>query len=198
MVKLFKVSSGVAAAILLSAAALASSASAAVIYNVNQAVGGGKVTGTIATDGTVGVLGASNFTSWNLKLDGVGASYQLDQSNSLVDVSGPNLSATPTQLLFNFDAPPNGYLLFQLTADHLTGRHYYCAASNLGTCYQGQTVTPESILDPSVQMQGFSGSRVIGEVAPVPEPAVWSMMILGMAGMGGVLRRRRQASLSLA
>lgn len=32
----------------------------------------------------------------------------------------------------------------------------------------------------------------------VPEPAVWSMMILGMAGLGGLARRRRALGLAAA
>lgn len=34
-------------------------------------------------------------------------------------------------------------------------------------------------------------------IAPVPEPATWAMMILGFGGMGAVLRRRNWASASL-
>ena len=32
----------------------------------------------------------------------------------------------------------------------------------------------------------------------VPEPAVWTMMIVGLAGVGGALRRRNRAALSAA
>jgi PEP-CTERM motif len=32
----------------------------------------------------------------------------------------------------------------------------------------------------------------------VPEPAVWTMMIVGMAGVGGALRRRNRTALSAA
>jgi hypothetical protein len=34
--------------------------------------------------------------------------------------------------------------------------------------------------------------------APIPEPAVWTMMILGVGAVGAVLRRRRQAAATLA
>jgi len=33
--------------------------------------------------------------------------------------------------------------------------------------------------------------RITGDVAPVPEPAAWALMILGFGGAGMVLRRRR-------
>ena len=35
-------------------------------------------------------------------------------------------------------------------------------------------------------------------VAAVPEPAVWSLMILGFAGIGGALRRRSLAPVATA
>jgi hypothetical protein len=30
----------------------------------------------------------------------------------------------------------------------------------------------------------------------VPEPATWAMMLIGVAGMGGIARRRRSAALA--
>jgi hypothetical protein len=179
-----------AAAVLISALAAASSAGAAVIYNVNQGIGLGSVIGTIETDGTTGTLGETNFLTWNLSLNGVGASFGLDQGNSVVRVLGSAVSATPTQLLFNFGAPSESYLLFQNNL--FSGTHYYCAASVSGTCYQGQTVTPEHISNPSAQVQAMSGEQVIGTVGVVPEPGVWSMMILGLGSLGAALRRRRR------
>ena len=37
-----------------------------------------------------------------------------------------------------------------------------------------------------------------GTVVPVPEPATWGLMLLGVAGVGGAMRLRRQAALSAA
>jgi hypothetical protein len=36
------------------------------IYNVGQTVGSGTVTGSITTDGTIGVLSSNNILDWNL------------------------------------------------------------------------------------------------------------------------------------
>ena len=33
--------------------------------------------------------------------------------------------------------------------------------------------------------------------AGVPEPATWAMMLVGFGGLGGLLRRRRTASLAV-
>jgi hypothetical protein len=38
----------------------------------------------------------------------------------------------------------------------------------------------------------------VNYAAAVPEPAAWAMLILGMAGLGGVLRRRRDGALAAA
>ena len=40
---------------------------------------------------------------------------------------------------------------------------------------------------------GYVGIRNIQEIAGVPEPASWGLMILGFAGVGAALRTRRQA-----
>jgi hypothetical protein len=37
------------------------------------------------------------------------------------------------------------------------------------------------------------GVRVVENVASVPEPAGWAMMLVGFGGLGVLLRRRRQA-----
>lgn len=43
---------------------------------------------------------------------------------------------------------------------------------------------------------GFEG-RVGLAVAPVPEPGVWALMILGMGAVGGAMRRRQKQALSV-
>lgn len=43
---------------------------------------------------------------------------------------------------------------------------------------------------------GFEG-RIGNAVAPVPEPSVWALMILGMGAVGGAMRRRQKQALSV-
>jgi hypothetical protein len=50
----------------------ATTANATISYSVNQTIGGGSVVGSIQTDGSPGVLGASDITGWNLLLTGLG------------------------------------------------------------------------------------------------------------------------------
>ena len=63
------------------------------------------------------------------------------------------------------------------------------------------TNNPLSIVPPnSCILQDVPGTcgitTIQGQVAAVPEPATWGMMLLGFAGMGFVLRRRRQPALA--
>ena len=49
-------------------AMIAATANGAIIYNVDRVIGDGTVTGTITTDGTMGVLGAGNILDWSITL----------------------------------------------------------------------------------------------------------------------------------
>jgi hypothetical protein len=103
---------GIGILALLGAASLCN---ADIIYGVDLTIGAGTVTGDIVTDGTIGVLGAGDIVDWNLQLnDGSGspdAAFDLlgplSGSNSAIFFAGADLSATPSQLLFDFD-PPSG------------------------------------------------------------------------------------------
>lgn len=96
--------------LLLSVASLCNAAS--ITYYIDQTVGAGGVTGDIVTDGTLGVLGTANILEWNLSpSDGTltGADFG---PNALASQSvlGSDLSATATQLSFNFSGGDSGYL----------------------------------------------------------------------------------------
>lgn len=188
-----------AAACLFALSSVPASA-AAIIYSVNQPVGAvGLVTGTITTDGSTGVIGAGNITAWNLNVAGNGASTVLNNGNSNVFGSGGALSATLTQLSFNFSDSIPSYLLFQV--NYSSGTQYFCAAStpfSSTPCYQGLSAVPVSYNDPSAQYSGqgsegfLSGSYTIGTA--VPEPATWAMMLVGFGMIGFGLRSRRRQS----
>ncbi len=158
-------------------------AAASITYSVDQTIGAGSVVGTIQTDGAIGVLGTGDFTAWNLTLNGVGASSVIKNSdfNAAILVQGADVTATASDLYFNFSGPDGGLLLFQ---DGLfSGTLYYCDAASSGTCYQGATVTPQSIFDASAQNVAAGGNQIIG-VAATPLPATWTMLICGSVGLG--------------
>ncbi len=176
------------AGLLASAAVLVAGASAASItYNVNQTIGLGSVVGTIQTDGATGVLSASDITAYDLVLNGVGATFTLTNGNSSAFSSGVDLTATPTNLDFNYSGVDDGYLLFQVSFG--SGANYYCNATAADLCFQGKTVTPGTIFDGTSQTVPATGNQVIGTT--VPEPATWALMLIGAAGIGASLRGKK-------
>jgi len=174
-----------------------------IVYNVNQSIGTGSVTGTLTTDGTIGTLSGANFTAWSLLLSVPGQTFTLDQTNSVVlnyvsGFYGPNnadLTATAQNILFNFDGTDGGY--FGIQQGPYSGNHYWCSATitqGFDCAAGGQTVAPISVFS-SYQFQGFRGNQILATaaVSAAPEPATWSMMILGFGAVGFALRRKRAA-----
>jgi len=193
-----------AAAALALAMGGAGAAGASITYTVNETILNGSVTGTVTTDGATGTLSASDVTAWNLLLQGGGASYALTNGNSVVfnfgtsGFYGPqsaDLTATTTQLLFNYGGSDAGYFGFQ-SGGLYSGQHYWCNAThNQGfDCAVGESVVPVASNLPSSQYNtGRSGNQVIGYVSGggVPEPATWLLMLTGVAALGSASRVRR-------
>ena len=185
----------------------AGAANANITYNVNQTIGAGGVTGTITTDGATGTLTGADFVAWSLLLtDGV-SSFTLNQGNSdvldyasnssLYGAPSVDVTATSTDLKFDFNGPDPGYLGFQAGGDY-SGQHYWClaTASQAFACKGGgQTVAPISVFV-SYQFQGYSGNQIFASVAAggVPEPSTWAMMMIGVAGLGAAMRMGRRRS----
>jgi hypothetical protein len=169
-------------------AGLASSAGAAIVYHVDQTIGSGSVVGTITTDGATGVLGVGDITAWNLELNGVGASFDLKSPNNSY-VSGSDLTATPQYLYFNFSGVDGGRFLLQQGPED--GDTYYCDSTANNDCLKGASDVPVSYNDPSAQFSTPSGNQIIGTAA-VPEPAAWSLLLVGLAGLGAAIRTRRR------
>lgn len=139
-----------------------------ITYVVKQTIGSGSVVGQIATDGTTGTLATANIKTWVLALNGVGASYNLDNTNSSVVVRGGGLSATATNLLFDYGGSGENYLVFQ---DGLySGNHYWCNSNVLGDCKQGASVVPGSAFDKAAQFQPRSGTQVLGTASGASAP----------------------------
>lgn len=167
-------------------------AAANITYSVDAYVGPfGHITGSVTTDGTIGLLNASNFLNWTLNVQGDGASDVLNDGNSGVFTGGTATTATAGNIFFDFGALNASFLLFQ--KNFSSGNSYACAASTpfpSTPCYQGASLVPENYLSPSAQFQLFEGNQIIASVAAVPEPATWAMMIAGFGLAGAAMRRR--------
>lgn len=149
----------------------------AITYHVDRTLGSaGRVTGTITTDDTIGVLAASNIVDWDLYTeDGVfslsqrgplnAADLGIDPSLWGVFVRGSAFSATSTDLFFSFGSELNDLVLFQTTPLG-SGKEYYCLAANTTACI---TAATESLQIPdytpaSHQFEARSGGISIGTV----------------------------------
>jgi sugar lactone lactonase YvrE len=81
-----------------------------ITYAINQTIGAGSVTGVIVTDGTIGTLSSTNILSYNVLVnDATYPPYNVTAgSNPDLFLSGSDLSATASQLLFNFSGAQGG------------------------------------------------------------------------------------------
>jgi PEP-CTERM motif len=163
-------------------------ASASITYDVDQHIGAGSVFGTVTTDGMIGALKASDFTSWNLTLQGNGASFVLTQANSVTWGSDTGVQATASNISFDF-GNPTAFLVFQDGVS--SGSRYWCNSGGLTACLSGKSDVPEYYLSLSAQIVPAEGNQIIATVAAVPEPSTWAMMILGFAGVGFMVYRRK-------
>jgi hypothetical protein len=154
-----------------------------ITYSVNRTIGAGSVTGTIQTDGSLGVLAAANITDWNLTLFDGTSTFVLtgpaSGNNSHVFSSGSDITATASNLFFNFSGVDSGYLLFQVSFG--SGQHYYCDATFSGVCSAGERVVPQALPG---QLVTPSGNVVIGVGGPVSGPVAvptlsdWRLIVL--------------------
>jgi hypothetical protein len=186
---------------------LAGEAKASIIYDVNLAIGAGGVVGTITTDGSVGVLGASDILAWNLTGTGNGgATFHFVNANSVVEVGNntdvfnpnagtPDLTADANHIYFNFNGTDGGYLGFQ-TPPAYQGEHYVSFGANYNqlNTYTGLAVVPVDYLDPSTINEPASGTQIIASVAAVPEPStvVAGALLLLPFGSSAVRQLRRK------
>ena len=172
---------------LVAATALSTPASAAT-YIVNVSGNGVSATGSIETDGTLGVLARANVLDWQFNLTDAGGSFLINgPSNSqLLFFNAPALTATATGLFFDFSG--SGAVLFQ---------NPQVGSTINFLCYTGSALCGGGYNRISITVQNFgsgisqAGVQQIATAAAVPEPTAWAMMIAGVGMAGGALRRRR-------
>ncbi|MBU1377439.1 MAG: choice-of-anchor A family protein [Alphaproteobacteria bacterium] len=125
----------------------------------------------------------------------------------IVNVAGTSVSL-PSSINFN---GPTGlgakviWNFYEATTVDLGSKSWYGsvlapqAQLKNGNFIEGSVIVASMIQNGEIKMNGFGGSNLIvsqfGGAAPIPEPAVWTMMILGFGAIGTVLRRRRALAL---
>lgn len=181
-----------AAALLLTAASV--SPATAATYIVNLSGNGVSATGSIETDGTQGALTSTNVTDWTLNLNDGTSTFTLDgRNNSQLVVDGSGFTATASGLFFNFAG--SGIALFQNPSIG-SGVNFMCLAANF--CGGGANRVSISV---SQFGGGFSqvGVQQVASLASggVPEPATWTLMILGFGAVGGAMRRRQSVAATI-
>lgn len=159
-------------------------------YTINRVIGEGSVTGFIQTDGTRGVLRASNVVDWSLVLSDGTATFHLSGplsgNNSQMFVRGADFAAFENMLFFNFSGIDYGILLFQQGL--FSGDHYYCNATQPLECLPGETVVPLSTRL-GLQNVPLRGNVVIGIAdTAAPEPIT---LVLLSGGVGILVVSRK-------
>ena len=130
-----------AAAGLVAALSLGAASAMADTYSINRTPGAvGSVVGSITTNGTYGILSNSNISNWDLVLTDAGGSFHLfgplSGNNSAILISGSGLSATASEL--DFDFATAGFMLIQNPSIG-SGMDYWCVEGPTGNCTgQGQ------------------------------------------------------------
>jgi hypothetical protein len=167
------------------------SAAADIVYDVHGPVGPGFVTGTITTDGTIGTLFTFDIVAFNLTLNDGTATATLASgvNGGLVFVSGGSLTATATDLMFNFNT--SGTFVNFFTSPGCqpiwTLRTSGGTACNLvsGTV---MSVQASSSTGPATVSETGAGNVVIATV--VPEPGSVGLMVAGLVSLIGLCKRR--------
>lgn len=170
--------------------ALYASSSHAAAYVSTRTVGSATIYFSLTTDDTLGVITSDNITNYAVTIISGANTINFAPANSALFIFGSQLTATATDLSFNFGGAGNSFLVFNRGAG--VGDHYCFETSGCS----GQFNSAESFRVGGAPApftgEARSGVQVIASVASVsavPEPATWALMLLGFASIGVGMRR---------
>ena len=160
-----------------------------IVYEVHQSVDMGSVAGTITTDGTVGPLSTLDIVSFDLNL------FDWTTTASLIDgvhggsvfIGSGGLIATPTQLLFDFNA--SGPFVNFFTSPGCTP--LWSLRTDGGSTCNGISGTVNAIAASATTMTVMSeigaGTVTIGVI---PEPGSLGLLVAGLVSLIGLRKLR--------
>jgi hypothetical protein len=164
-------------------------------YAVDETVGIGVVTGSITTNGTIGTLDSADIVNWNLVLnDGTNPTFDLEGptsgNNSLIFMDGSDLTATATQLLFDFGGTDGGRFTFFIIGgpDICYSTIVDCTGTPVGVSLD--TLTPNT----HYVFTALSDTEAIAAVPGVvstPEPSTIVLLLAGISLL--IVMRKRLA-----
>jgi hypothetical protein len=137
-----------------------------------------QILGWITTDGNLGILATSDIVSINLIASGPTLGLEYIPQNTTLSLIGDDLIATPRDLTFAYGANDGGIFSFQQKFVD-PGTLFWCnATGGQNACSQGISLFG---FPPNEASVNLSETLVL---ASAPEPATWSLMLIGFVGLG--------------
>ena len=152
-----------------------------ITYNIDLTIGAGTATGFVQTDGNIGTLSTGDIASYDLVLTD-GASVFEFQTSAGLQITGSALTATVTGLFFDFGGSNGAHFVF---GSYLG---FEDAIGSLSA--HPSTISLNIFFDPNSPI--WDSRSGIVQIAAVPEPSTWVMVILGFGGIGFMASRRKQ------
>ena len=179
--------------------ALYASGTNAATYVANRTVGAGSISFSLTTDDTIGMLSVGNVVDYDITITNGANTINFKPGNASIYVFGSALSATLTDLNFDYAGAAGSFLVFNRGAG--IGDHYCFETSGCSGVYN-QAESFRVGQSGSFIGESRSGVQAIASVASVggvPEPAAWALMMGGFGAAGvGMRYRRREVKARLA